>query len=218
MILLKTYFEAMLRIKVCGLKDRDNVKKIAESNPDIMGFIFYPGSARYVGDKPDESLFSNVPPGIMKTGVFVNEEPSQIIRKMNLFGLDLVQLHGLESPEYCNYLKSNGLTLIKAFGITNNFNFKILEKYVDTCKYFLFDTKSEIHGGSGLKFHWHKISEYNLNKPFLLSGGISPDDVPSIKQINHINLLGVDINSRFEINPGIKDYMKVKDFIMEIRE
>jgi phosphoribosylanthranilate isomerase len=218
MILLKTYFEAMLRIKVCGLTDPDNVKKIAESNPDIMGFIFYPGSKRYVGDRPEESLVNNVPSGILKTGVFVDEEPSKIIYKKNLFRLDLVQLHGIESPEYCDYLKNNGLTLIKAFGINNNFNFKILEKYVDTCEYFLFDTKTGSQGGSGLKFDWRRINEYNLDKQFLLSGGIGPEDASQVKEINHKYLFAVDINSHFEISPGIKNYKKIKEFIKEIKE
>lgn len=206
----------MIKIKICGMTDPDNVKEIAGLDPDFMGFIFYPRSKRYVGNNPDGFLF-NTAPGILKTGIFVNEEPSQLIYIKELYGLDLIQLHGKESPEYCKNLWNKGLQLIKAFGLSSSFDFSDLEKYVEVCEYFLFDTLSENHGGSGLKFNWQKIYEYKINKPFFLSGGICGEDVQSIKHIDHENFYAVDINSRFETSPGIKDFRKVENFITAIR-
>jgi phosphoribosylanthranilate isomerase len=207
----------MLKIKVCGLTDPVNTEEIAGTSPDYMGFIFYPGSKRYVGNKPDPSLFSNISEGIQKTGVFVNEEPSRIIETVDIYRLDLVQLHGDESAGYCNILKESGLIIIKAFEISNNLRFMTLDQYMDVCEYFLFDTKTGSQGGSGVKFDWNKINEYKFNKPFFLGGGIGPEDTSVIKKINHKNLFAVDINSRFELRPGIKDSSKVKEFIDEIK-
>ena len=207
----------MLKIKVCGLTDPGNVQEIAETSPDYMGFIFYPGSLRFIGGKPPHSLFRNVPSHIMKTGVFVNEEIQILIDAVKLYRLDLVQLHGIESAEYCNYLKNEGLTIIKSFGINNGSDFKIPEPYIDVCDYFLFDTRTESYGGSGQKFDWVRIKEYHHDKPFFLGGGIGPGDATLIKQLNHPQLFAVDINSRFEITPGIKEPKKVRDFIKEIK-
>lgn len=200
------------------MTDPNNVQEIAKTDPDFMGFIFYPGSSRYVGSNLKDSLFRKIPSGILKTGVFINEESSRIIDTVNLYGLDLVQLHGNESAEYCNSLKKVGLIIIKAFGISNGSGFTTLERYMDVCEYFLFDTKTGSHGGSGLKFNWGKINEYHLDKPFFMGGGIGPEDAPLIKQINHKYLFAVDINSRFELRPGIKDIKKVKDFINELKD
>jgi phosphoribosylanthranilate isomerase len=207
----------MLKVKVCGMTDPVNTEEIVRTGPDLIGFIFYPGSKRYVGINPKGYLFNNIPTGILKAGVFVSERPSVIRDTVNLYGLDVIQLHGNEPPEYCNYLKNNGFVIIKAFSISKSFDFQVLDKYVDVCDYFLFDSKTRSHGGSGLKFNWAKINEYQTNKPFLLGGGIGPGDASLIKKLNHIYLYGVDINSCFEITPGIKDIKKIKDFIDEIK-
>ena len=207
----------MLKIKVCGMIDPVNSREIAKTAPDFIGFIFYPGSKRYVGNTPDGSLFRNIPPRILKTGVFVNEEPSLIFEITRRYGLDLVQLHGSESAEYCNSLHESGLTIIKAFEISDSFDFVTLNKYSEACEYFLFDTKTGSSGGSGSKFDWAKINEYRLGKPFFLSGGIGPEDASLVKRINHKSLFAVDINSRFEIRPGIKDRDKIETFINEIK-
>ena len=209
--------KAMLKIKVCGLTDPANTKEIAAISPDFIGYIFYPGSKRFVGNKPADSLFRNISADILKTGVFVNEYPSIIIKTMKNYGLHLVQLHGNEPPEHCNSLKEEGLKVIKAFGISNTFNFKTLEQYLEVCDYFLFDAKTEFKGGSGLKFDWNILNDYNLSKPFFLGGGIRPEDSLHIRKLNHEKLFAVDINSCFEISPGIKDLKKVKDFINEIK-
>lgn len=208
----------MLKIKVCGLTDADNAEEVAGTKPDFMGFIFYPGSKRYVGSNPPDALFSHIPSQILKTGVFVNEEPSMIQEKVNAYRLDLVQLHGGESVEYCAILKEDGLRIIKAFEMNKGFDFVKLDEYAEVCEYFLFDTKTGSQGGSGLKFDWRKIDEYHLNKPFLLGGGIGPKDATLLKQINHEYLFAVDINSRFEIYPGIKDCIKIREFIEEIKQ
>jgi phosphoribosylanthranilate isomerase len=207
----------MIRVKVCGMNNPGNVKEIAQLNPDILGFIFYPGSPRYVGNDPDQVLFNSIPPGIKKTGVFYNEDNHKILDLAIRTGLDMIQLHGNESSEACLQLKLSGLPVIKAFNIDRDFDFESLNQYIPGCDYFLFDTKSEKPGGSGKKFAWEKLEEYSLDKPFFISGGISPDDAAEIKSIINRGLFAVDINSRFETSPGIKDAVRVKTFINELK-
>jgi phosphoribosylanthranilate isomerase len=207
----------MIRVKVCGMNNPDNVKEIAELNPDIMGFIFFRGSPRYVGNEPDMILFQSVPPGIKKAGVFYNEDNHKILELSIRTGLDMIQLHGDESPVACLQLKSSGLSVIKAFNIDGDFDFESLNQYMPGCDYFLFDTKSDKPGGSGKKFSWDRLKEYNLEKPFFLSGGISPDDAAEIKSICNKGLFAVDINSRFETSTGIKDAIRVKTFINALK-
>lgn len=194
-----------------------NVKEIGETMPDFIGFIFYAGSPRYVGEEPDRSLFQNVPLLIKKTGVFVNEDNLKILDISMRTGLDMIQLHGNESPVTCMQLKSSGLTLIKAFNIGSDFSFESLKPYMAVCDYFLFDVKGKKPGGSGKKFNWEKLNDYSLDKPFFLSGGIGPEDAGLIKFIGNRGLYAVDINSRFETSPAMKDVDMVKKFIKEIK-
>lgn len=208
----------MIRVKVCGMHEPLNVKEIAEAKPHFIGFIFYSGSKRYVGDYPDPELFRNVPAGIKKTGVFYNENIESILDKSASTGLDAIQLHGTESPESCYKLKSSGLIVIKTFHIGPDFSFGSLKPYIGGCDFFLFDTKSEIPGGSGKKFDWERLAGYSEDKPFFLSGGIEPGDSSVIKLLRNKGLYAVDINSRFEISTGVKDVLKVKEFIKEIKE
>jgi len=203
----------MLKIKVCGITDPVNAAEVAAACPDYMGFIFHPASKRYVGNEPDVALFSRIPCKILKTGVFVNAHPGIIITAVHEYGLDIVQLHGNETPGYCRSLREAGLKIIKAFRMNPEFNFSVLQSYEETCDYFLFDTFTGSGGGSGLKFDWKILDNYLYDKPFFLSGGIGPGDIEKIKEIRHFSLLGVDINSRFEISPGIKDHKKVNEFI-----
>ena len=198
------------------MSDPLNVRGIAQTNPDYIGFIFYKGSPRYVGDEPDLELFRNVPAGIKKAGVFFNENDKKILEFSARTGLEIVQLHGNESPEYCRLLKSSGLTIIKVFNINNDFSFESLNPYLSNCDYFLFDTKSEKPGGSGKKFNWEKLEEYSMDKPFFLSGGIGPEDADRIKSIKNKQFYAVDLNSRFEITRGIKDIGLVRGFINSI--
>jgi phosphoribosylanthranilate isomerase len=208
----------MKRVKVCGMCDPLNVKEIAETKPDYIGFIFFSGSPRYVGEEPEMALFNNVSPGIKKTGVFINEDNYKILDVSMATGLDMVQLHGNESPETCLQLKTSGLLIIKAFNIGMNFGFENLIPYMPVCDYFLFDTKSEKPGGSGRKFNWEKLKEYTLDKPFFLSGGIGPEDAGVINAIENKGFFGVDVNSRFENTPGIKDITLVKTFIKSLKD
>ena len=207
----------MIRVKVCGMRDPLNIKEITEAKPDFIGFIFYQGSTRYVGDKPEIKLFQSVPPWIKKVGVFFNEENQRIIDLSIYAGLDMIQLHGNESPLSCIGLKSLGFTVIKSFNIENDFGFEFLLPYMQSCDYFLFDTKSDRPGGSGRKFNWEKLEEYSFEKPFFLSGGIAHEDAEIIKMISNRGLFGVDVNSRFESAPGIKDGKLVKTFIQAVK-
>jgi len=206
----------MIKVKVCGMCDPLNVKEIGQTNPDFMGYIFYPGSPRYVGEEPEMAIFHNVPPGIKRIGVFLNEDNHKILNLSNRSGLDMIQLHGNESPVSCLQLKSSGLLIIKVFNIDNEFSFENLMQYMPGCDYFLFDTKSEKPGGSGRKFNWEKLEEYTLDKPFFLSGGIGPEDSGIIKTIENRGFFAVDVNSRFEDAPGIKNVDLVKTFIKSI--
>jgi len=207
----------MIRVKVCGLSDPSNVKQVVEAKPEFIGFIFYPLSPRYVGKETVTGIFQNIPAGIKKAGVFINETSKKILETAAMANLDIIQLHGRESVELCSLLKSSGLEVIKAFSIDTDFCFESMVKYLQVCDYFLFDTKSEKAGGSGRKFDWKKLDDYSLDKPFFLSGGIGPEDIIKLKTIRNKGLFAVDINSRFETAPGIKDVRQVSAFIKELK-
>lgn len=207
----------MIRIKVCGLTDPVNAWEIANAGADYLGYIFYSRSKRYVGELPKADLFLNLPEHIRKVGVFVNEEPEKIIEIADRFGLNAVQLHGQEPAGFCQTIRQRGKQVIKAFGMNEDNHFDCLESYMETCDYFLFDTQTGRHGGSGIKFPWHILRNYAMNKPFFLSGGIGPEDVQMIRRFSHKALHAVDINSRFETAPGMKDTMLVRSFIKDIK-
>lgn len=207
----------MIKVKICGMHKPLNVKEIAEAKPDFMGFVFYAKSPRYVGADPEMTVFQNVPSGIKRIGVFINEVNHKILDLSIHTGLDMIQLHGNESPVSCLQLKLTGLTIIKTFNIADDFNFESLMQYMPVCDYFLFDSKSELSGGSGRKFNWIKLKDYSLNKPFFLSGGIGPEDSGLINSLENRGFFAVDINSRFETTQGIKDVAMVKKFIEEIK-
>ena len=194
------------------MKDQLNVREVAQLRPDFLGFIFYPGSKRYVGENADDALFKEVPGKIKKVGVFVNEQVEKILELAYNFELDMVQLHGSETPKDCMLIKSAGYQVIKAFGMDPAFNYTTLMTFLKFCDYFLFDTKSSQYGGTGQKFNWDKIREYKYNVPFFLSGGIGPDDHALIREINHPSLVAVDINSQFETAPGVKECKSCKKF------
>jgi phosphoribosylanthranilate isomerase len=206
-----------MKIKVCGLKNRENIREIVSCKPDFLGFIFYPPSPRYVGDSFDVRLMRNIPPYINKTGVFVNQDPDTIIRLAELYGLNYVQLHGDEDASCMAALKARKIAVIKVFHIGEEFDFQNTEPFLSGCEYFLFDSKSESYGGSGVKFNWQILSRFNYPKPFFLSGGIAPGDGSKITSLHHPYLLGIDINSGFETSPGIKDVFRVNEFIKIIK-
>lgn len=204
-------------IKICGMRESDNIMAVAELKPDFMGFIFYPGSPRFAGDLLKPEILSAIPVKIRKTGVFVNAEFNDIKTSVGKYSLNAVQLHGDESPALCRRIKNYGIQVIKVFSINEKISFAKCRDFIDCTDYFLFDTMSVKHGGSGQKFDWELIQKYDTGHPFLLSGGIGPMDADQIKGITNPYFSGIDINSRFEIRPGLKDIQQLEHFINELR-
>lgn len=197
-----------MKIKICGLKQPENIKAIAELTPDYMGFICYAPSPRYARDLQTETL-DVLPEAIYKTAVFVNEDAETIAKLTDTYNFDAIQLHGNEDPEFCNSFRDR-VEVIKAFGVDQNFDFEQLSEFAGYVDYFLFDTKTSKHGGSGQTFDWTLLDNYKLNIPFFLSGGLSLENLEGIRSIKHPQFYGVDLNSRFEIEPGVKDLDKLK--------
>lgn len=196
------------------MKYEDNIREIAGLKPDFMGFIFYPKSKRYVGELNAE--FVKGVKEVEKVGVFVNELPEKVVAICNEYGFRYAQLHGKESVEDCRKVKESGIKVMKVFSVGEDFDFSVLGKYEPVADYYLFDTATEGHGGSGKKFNWNILQSYKGNKPYFLSGGIGPDDAEEIIKLKDERIFAVDINSRFEIEPGIKDPAIVKLFIKEL--
>ncbi|MCJ0742730.1 phosphoribosylanthranilate isomerase [Pedobacter montanisoli] len=206
-----------IKIKVCGMSRAANIAELAELQPHYMGFIFYPQSPRMITPVSAE-LIRYIPEPIKTTGVFVNEEIDKVEAMIRQHGLKAIQLHGNESPEYCKTLQAFNVEVIKAFGIDEDFDFTVLESYVDAVDFFLFDTQTQNYGGSGKVFNWQLLDRYNLQKPYFLSGGIDLQHVEEIKKINDKRLYAIDLNSRFEIEPGLKDINKLQRFLKELIE
>lgn len=198
------------------MKYPENIKKLIHLPVDMMGLIFYEKSARYAGHLPANEL-RIVPPNIQKTGVFVNASEEDIFAKIREYGLQAVQLHGNESPDFCREIKKSGIKTVKAFRIETSDDFIECGSYENACDYFLFDTKTPQYGGSGKKFDWQILSSYNGDTPFILSGGIGAEDAEPIRKIiQNPKLFGVDLNSRFETSPGEKDMGKLKVFCLSL--
>lgn len=203
-----------MKIKVCGMRDPENISVVAQLGIDFMGFIFYPPSPRYCGDTLTRETLEKIPFGIEPVAVTVDAAEEEILSLSDRLGFMTFQLHGEESPNLCRRLRERGFRIIKAFGIKDEEDLKRVGEYSGSIDYFLFDTATKRKGGSGKKFNWELLSGYSLPEPFLLSGGIAPDDKEAIAGIaSHERFAGIDLNSRFEITPGIKDYNRLKDFI-----
>jgi len=202
----------MLKLKVCGMKFPKNILALIELKPDYMGFIFYPKSKRYMAASLNASFIKQIPESIKKVGVFVNDSLESIQFEVTRNNLNFVQLHGNETPEHCVSLNTKGIHVIKAFQVYPGFDFSLLKPYNESCDYYLFDTQTHLYGGSGNKFDWNILKNYNNEKPFFLSGGIDLEDVDKIFNINDLNIHAIDINSCFELSPGLKDIEKVKSF------
>lgn len=206
-----------MKLKICGMKYFDNIVEVSKLEPDYMGFIFWKKSPRYF-----EGTIPELPKSIKKVGVFVNASCTEIISKVKEHELDLIQLHGQESVSFCKELKSRNILIIKAFSIDANFNFNILKEYELTCDYFLFDTKGKQPGGNGIAFDWNILKKYNLNKSYFLSGGIGLDDLDKINDFQNINKKNIffafDVNSRFEVKPGIKNIKELSQFKKMLHE
>ncbi|HOT14014.1 MAG TPA: phosphoribosylanthranilate isomerase [Bacteroidales bacterium] len=206
-----------LKIKVCGLRDEKDILKLSLMDIDFMGFIFYKPSPRYAGEMLKPERIENIPERIIKTGVFVNEKAEDTIRIAQKYHLQAIQLHGNESTDLCNELKEKGYIVIKALKGNKEDLVTSSILYKEVCDYYLIDTPTVQHGGSGQKFNWSILNEFEFNKPFFLSGGIGPHDTDIINSLNFRDLYAVDINSKFETSPGKKDTTIISEFIKKIK-
>lgn len=201
-----------LLLKVCGNRDLQNTKEVAETLPDMMGFIFYKPSPRFAGELEMPVL----PNSIKAVAVFVDEELEKVISISKKHHFSWVQLHGHESPEYCREVKKMA-HVMKAFHIDGDFDFEKTKPYIPYCDYFLFDTKGKTPGGNGFRFNWELLNNYHYEIPFFLSGGIDVEHLEEVKNIRHKSLIGLDINSGVEVSAGVKDLKKLNTFITKIK-
>lgn len=207
-------------IKVCGMREAENIRQVEALGIDWMGFIFYPRSPRFVGE-----ALAGVPvvgavrePPVRKVGVFVNASSEEMMEAAQKYKLDYFQLHGNESPDDCYALQKRGFALIKAFSIASEEDLEKTADYEGRVDYFLFDTKCEGYGGSGKQFDWSVLAAYKGSTPFLLSGGIRPESLKALRHFHHPRLAGIDLNSGFETAPGMKDVAKLKGFVGEVKK
>ncbi|PHS61380.1 MAG: phosphoribosylanthranilate isomerase [Flavobacterium sp.] len=209
-----------MKIKVCGMKHKDNIQQLGALLPDYMGFIFYKKSSRFVGNSLSEFVLKELPKSIKKVGIFVNETLEYVQNNVEKYHLDFAQLHGNESVDYCRDLKQKGIKVIKAFQMDTDFDFKEISSYKEVVNYFLFDTKSSGYGGSGEKFNWELLQQYDNEIPIFLSGGISLEDASVIKNnpiLKNINIECIDINSRFETAPAMKNISLISEFKKQLQ-
>ena len=221
-------------IKVCGMRDARNIREVSQLGVDMIGMIFYPKSPRYVEmqsshagiipdyAKEDINIKSSKSPA--RVGVFVDDMVQNIVTRVVNYHLDYVQLHGNEPREMCENLRSTldpdirpGIKIIKAISVSDASDIQKYKEYVGAVDLFLFDTKCKTVGGSGQQFDWQVLEQYDGEIPFLLSGGIGPEDASRLHAFHHPKCIGIDLNSRFEIEPGVKDVEKLKGFLNEIQ-
>jgi phosphoribosylanthranilate isomerase len=199
-----------MMIKVCGMRDPENIREVASLEPDLMGFIFYQRSPRFVDGKLPETA-------VKKVGVFVNSSVEKILETAEIQGLDYVQLHGEETPQTCGALKASGLGVIKVFGVDAGFSFAQTQAYEGQVDYFLFDTKGENYGGHGQKFDWGLLLQYVGETPFLVAGGIDHTSVDDLLSMRLPKMIGIDVNSKYEISPAVKDIEALKTLFLKVR-
>ena len=204
-----------ISLKVCGMREFQNIDDLISLAPDFIGFIFYSQSKRYVGE--NFKLIDSIPSAVKKVGVFVNEERRSVLEKVKLHQLDFVQLHGSESVDDCRFFKDQGVGVIKVFSVEDKLPDDRLPDYEPFVDYFLFDTRTPDYGGSGRKFDWEILKDYKGSIPFFLSGGIKVEDIEEIKGLNIPSLYAIDMNSGLELAPGMKDIAKVKKGVKALR-
>ena len=192
------------------MRDAQNIRDVEALGIDWIGMIVWPKSKRYVAEVP-----SYLPEHLKKVGVFVDPTLDDILQHISDYQLDIIQLHGQESPDFAKALKPH--TIIKAFNIEKADDLLQTEKYKGIADYFLFDTKGKMAGGNGQKFDWSVLTAYQGKTPFLLSGGIGPEDAESVRSFHHPRCIGIDLNSRFESEPGFTDINQLKTFINNIK-
>lgn len=239
-------------VKVCGMRDADNIREVSALGIDMIGFIFYPKSPRYVqmvssraGIIPDYSeerikkMSRQMPSHVneegdkkvldrkqpARVGVFVDDMPQNIVTRVYNYNLDYIQLHGCEPRETCENLRATidpdikpGIKIIKAISVSTADDIKKYKEYVGAVDLFLFDTKCKTIGGSGVQFDWSVLAQYDGDVPFLLSGGIGPEDAERVKAFQHPKCIGIDLNSKFEIEPALKDVEKLREFLLKVKK
>ncbi len=204
-----------IAVKICGMRDPANIEKVASLKPDYLGFILYRGSPRFVGLPEAKRLAASLPSSVRKVAVLVDEPLERSVQIAQCGAFDLLQLHGQEDPDYCMEL-SQIIEVIKAFPVSGRLP-ENLEEYETCCKMFLFDTAGNCPGGNGMKFNHRILENYSLEKGFLIGGGITAKDAEYIKSIRAERMIGVDLNSRFETEPGVKDFKLLEYFISNLR-
>ena len=204
-----------MKLKVCGMREPENIAALSALQPDYMGFIFWAPSKRYVSQRTPE-----LDKSIKKTGVFVDASVDYIQSAIYTHQLQAIQLHGKETPEYCQLIRDFEVEVIKAFSVKDAFDFSSLTPYENHCDFFLFDTKGALPGGNGYAFNWTLLSNYPSQKPFFLSGGIGIENVSQIKKLlnTDVPLYAIDVNSKFESAPAIKNVEEIKQFKNELYE
>lgn len=221
----RTRSSQTLRVKVCGLRDEQNIETLLRHAllPDALGFIFYPKSPRFVGETLRPDFMRSLGQRIRTVGVFVNADVDMILHTIERYGLGAVQLHGDETPDWSINLRErleshfSNVQMWKAFSIATRDDFAPISQYDGIIDVALLDTKGVAHGGNGTRFDWSLLDDYSSPTPFLLSGGIAPEHAREIKNIQHPCLLGIDINSRFETAPALKDVGAVHRFLDELK-
>lgn len=207
-----------MQVKICGMREAINLSDIANLAPDYLGFIFYPKSPRYVGEALDAELLRGLPPTVRKVGVFVDAPLPELLATATRYGLDYVQLHGHESAAYCRAAHEEGLRLIKAFSVGEQFDFETLAEYGAVCDFFLFDTQGQHPGGNGYTFDWRVLADYHGPAPFLLSGGLGPANAGELLAFQHPFLAGYDFNSQLETAPGLKDVAATRELLLTLSQ
>lgn len=207
-----------MQLKVCGMRDPENIRQLLQLKPDYMGFIFFDKSPRHVGEVLDESLLKSFPSHTQKVGVFVNAPIEYLKARVSQYELDLVQLHGDESVDYVAELYAVGIRVMKVFSVGESFDFSILGQYNPFVEFFLFDTKGKARGGTGKTFDWNILKGYDLEVPFFLSGGIDLTNLSDLQVLEGLPVQALDVNSRFELAPGLKDIEKVARLTEELNK
>lgn len=196
-----------VKLKICGMRDAANITDVAALQPDYLGIIFYDKSPRFVGADFKMPVLGK---HIKKVGVFVNEKTDAILRFIEKYSLDMVQLHGTETAGECRVLQAKGVNVIKAFSVDDDFDFEVTKPFEKVVAYFLFDTKGRYFGGNAKTFDWTLLRKYNQKVPFFLSGGISPENVSAVREIADLNIYAIDVNSGVEDRPAVKSVNKAK--------
>jgi phosphoribosylanthranilate isomerase len=206
-----------MKLKICGMCEPQNIKDIANLCPNYLGLIFYEKSPRFVDNLPAEIL-QELPINIEKVGVFVNETEEKILQITNQYAIETLQLHGTESPEFCKQLRQQGFTIFKAFNIGKQEDIEAIDLYKNCIDLAVLDAKGKQLGGNGTSFDWALLDNYIYDIPFLLSGGISLDNISAVLALKHPKLYPIDINSKFEISAGFKDVAMVEKLLLEFRK